>query len=162
MTPPSLGWAVAEKSKNVLANQRPGRSSWITDRLEKHKLGRGRWGLTSCHVLSKSIQRLRRRSRKMFQPIRGLGGHLGWPIGTKKHKLGRGRRGLASCKVSSKYVQWFLRRRKCEKLTTDRQTTDDGHRVITMVHLSLRLMCTKNYIRLAIFTTRYPFSRKKH
>ena len=26
----------------------------------------------------------------------------------------------------------------------DGQTTDDGQRVITIVHLSLRLMCTKN------------------
>ena len=31
---------------------------------------RGRWGLASCQVSSKSIQWLQRRSRKMFQPVR--------------------------------------------------------------------------------------------
>ena len=65
----------------------------------------------------------------------------------EKHKLGRGRWDLPSCKVSSNSVQWFQRRsRKCEKLTTtDGQTTDDGQRMITIVHLSLRLRCTKKY-----------------
>ena len=78
---------VAErKSKNVSVNQRPGRLSWISDRHEKHKLGRGRWELASCQVSSKSIQGLRR-SRKMFQLIRDQGGHLGWWIGTKNTNL---------------------------------------------------------------------------
>ena len=66
----------------------------------------------------------------------------------EKHKLGRGCWVLASCQVSLNSVQRFQRRsRKCEKLTTDRQTDgrmDDGQRVITIVHLSLRLRCTKN------------------
>ena len=67
----------------------------------------------------------------------------------EKHKLGRGRWDLASCQVSLNSVWRFQRRsRKCEKLTTDGQTddgqTDDGQRVITIVHLSLRLRCTKN------------------
>ena len=76
--------AVAEKkSKNISTNQRPERPSWMTDRHEKQKLGRGRWGLASCQVLSKSVQPLQRRSPKIIQPIRGQGGHLGWPIGTK-------------------------------------------------------------------------------
>ena len=58
----------------------------------------------------------------------------------EKHKLGRGRWDLPSCKVSSNSVQRFQRRsRKCEKLTT----TDDGQHMITIVHLSLRLRCTK-------------------
>ena len=70
----------------------------------------------------------------------------------EKHKLGRGRWDLASCQVSLNSVQWIQRRsRKCEKLTTDRRTdgrtTDDGQRVITIVHLSLRLRCTKNEYR---------------
>ena len=69
------------------------------------KLGRRRWGLASCQVSSKYIQQLRWRNRKMFQPIRGQGGHLGFPITTKKHKLGRGRWGLAFCQVSSKSIQ---------------------------------------------------------
>ena len=71
----------------------------------------------------------------------------------EKHKLGRGRWDLDSCQVSLNSVQQFQRRSwKCEKLTTDdgrtdrqtdRRTTDDGQRVITIVHLSLRLRCTK-------------------
>ena len=70
----------------------------------------------------------------------------------EKHKLGRGRWVLASCEVSLNSVQRFQRRsRKCEKLTTDgRRTdgrrTDDGQRVITIVHLSLRLRCTNKSI----------------
>ena len=51
----------------------------------------------------------------------------------EKHKLGRGRCDLAFCQVSLNSVQRFQRRsRKYEKLTTD-----DGQRVITIVHLSL-------------------------
>ena len=70
---------------------------------------RVRWGLTSCQVLSKSIQQLQRRSRKMFQPIRSYGGHLGFLIGTK-HKLGRVCWGLASCQILSKSIQRLRRR----------------------------------------------------
>ena len=66
----------------------------------------------------------------------------------EKHKLGSGRWDLASCQVSLNSVQQFQRRSwKCEKLTTDGQMdgrTDDGQLVITIVHLSLRLRCTKN------------------
>ena len=66
----------------------------------------------------------------------------------EKHKLGRGHWDLASYKVSLNSDLWFQRRsRKCEKLTTNGQTTDrqtDGQHVITIVHLSLRLRCTKN------------------
>ena len=65
---------------------------------------------------------------------------------SEKHKLGRGRWDLASCQVSLNSVHRFQRRRwKCEKLTTtdDGRQTDDGQRMITIVHLSLRLRCTK-------------------
>ena len=73
----------------------------------------------------------------------------------EKHKLGRGRWDLASYQVSLNSVQRFQRRsRKCEKLTTDGRTTDgrrtdgrttdNGQRMITIVHLSPRLRCTKN------------------
>ena len=58
----------------------------------------------------------------------------------EKHKLGRRCWVLASCQVSLNFVQWFQRRsRKCGE-----RRTDDGQRVITIVHLSLRLRCTKN------------------
>ena len=50
--------------ENVSANQRPGRPSCISDRPEKHKLGRGRWDLASCQVSLNSVQRFQRRSRK--------------------------------------------------------------------------------------------------
>ena len=50
--------------ENVSANQRPGRPSCFSDRLEKHKLGRGRWDLSSCQVLLNSVQPFQRRSRK--------------------------------------------------------------------------------------------------
>ena len=70
----------------------------------------------------------------------------GWPScfsdKPEKHKLGRGGWDLASCKVWLNSVQRFQRSRKCEKLTTDGRT-DDGQRMITIVHLSLRLRCTK-------------------
>ena len=49
---------------NVSANQRPGRSSYFSDRPEKHKLGRGHWDLLSCQVLLNSVQRFQRRSQK--------------------------------------------------------------------------------------------------
>ena len=67
----------------------------------------------------------------------------------EKHKLVIGRWDLAFYQVSLNSVQRFQRRsRKCEKLTTDdgRRTTDDGQRVITIVHLSLRLRCTKKHV----------------
>ena len=77
----------------------------------------------------------------------------GWPScfsdRPEKHKLGRGCWVLDSCQVSLNSVKWYQRRsRKCEKLTKDGRTdrrTDEGQRVITIVHLSLRLRCTKNW-----------------
>ena len=53
----------------------------------KTQIDRGLWGIASCQVSSKSIQRLRRRRRKIFQSIRGQDGHLGFPIGTKTKNL---------------------------------------------------------------------------
>ena len=66
--------------------------------------------------------------------------------GPEKHKLGRERWDLASCQVSLNSFQQFQRRsQKCEKLTTTDGRTDDGQRMITIVHLSLRLRCTKKW-----------------
>ena len=65
----------------------------------------------------------------MPQPISGQGGHLLFSYRPEKHKLGRECSILASCQVLLNSVQWFQRRsRKCEKLTTDGQMTDDGRR----------------------------------
>ena len=50
--------------ENVSANQGRGRPFCFSDRPEKHKLGRGRWDLASYQVLSNSVQRFQRRSRK--------------------------------------------------------------------------------------------------
>ena len=55
---------LGEEVENVSANQRPGRPSCFSNRLEKHKLGRGRWDLAFCKVLRNSVQRFQRRSRK--------------------------------------------------------------------------------------------------
>ena len=61
----------------------------------------------------------------------------------EKHRLGREFCVLASCQVSLSSVQRLQRRsQKCEKLTTDDGGTNDGQRVITIVHLNLRLKCT--------------------
>ena len=48
---------------------------FLSARKKKQKLYRGRWGLASCQVSSKSAQWFWR-SRKMFQPIRGQDGQL--------------------------------------------------------------------------------------
>ena len=109
---------------------------------EKHKLGRGPWDLASCQVSLNSVQRFRGEVENISANQRP--GRPSWfSVRPEKHKIGSGRFDLASCKVSLSSVQRFQRRsRKCEKLTTDGQTdgrtTDDGQRVITVVHLSLR------------------------
>ena len=50
--------------ENVSANQKPGRPSCFSDRPEKHKLGRVRWDLSSCHDSLNSVYRFQERSRK--------------------------------------------------------------------------------------------------
>ena len=72
--------------ENVSANQRPGRPSCFSDRLEKHKLGRGRWDL----ALSSFVEfpsAVSEEKSKMSQPIRGQGSHLVFPIGLKNTNL---------------------------------------------------------------------------
>ena len=56
------------------------------DRPEKHKLGRGRWGLVSCQVSLNSVAVSEEKS-KTSQPIRGQGSHLVFPIGPKNTNL---------------------------------------------------------------------------
>ena len=50
--------------ENVSANQRSGQPSCFSDRPEKHKLGSGRYDLSSCQALLNSFQWFQRRSRK--------------------------------------------------------------------------------------------------
>ena len=68
---------------SIAANQRPGRPSCFSDRPENHQFCRGCWDLTSWQVSLNSVLRFQRRSRKMWQPIRGQGGNLVIPIGQK-------------------------------------------------------------------------------
>ena len=69
----------------------------FSDRLEKHKLGRGHWGLASCQVSSVSEE-----NSKMSQPIWSWGRHLVFQW-TLKHELGRGHWDLAYVKF-----RWIL------------------------------------------------------
>ena len=62
-----------EEVGNVSANQRPGRPSCFSDRLEKHKLGTGRWDLAFCQVSLNTVQRFHRRSRK-YESLRRTDG----------------------------------------------------------------------------------------
>ena len=59
----------------------------FTFRPEKHKLGRGRWTLTSCQVLLNSVQRFQRKSQNMSQSIRGQRGHIVFSISPKNTNL---------------------------------------------------------------------------
>ena len=62
----------------------------------------------------------------------------------EKHKLCRGRWDLASCQVSLNSILAVSEEKsKIWKVNDDGRTTDDGQRMITIVHLSLRLRCTK-------------------
>ena len=99
--------------KNVSANQRPGRPSCFSDRLKKHKLGRGRWHLASCQVWLNSVQRFQRRSRKCLSQSEARAAILIF-LSARKHKLGRGHWDIASCQVLLNSVQRFQRgSRKC-------------------------------------------------
>ena len=64
--------------KNVSANLRPRRPSCFSDRPEKHKLGRAHCFLLSFFQFGSVVSE---EKSKMSQPIRGQGGHLGFPIG---------------------------------------------------------------------------------
>ena len=108
-------------------------------RPKKHKLGRRRWDLASCHVSLNSVQRFQRISQKCLSQSEARAAILFFSIGPKKHKLRRGRWDVASCQDSLNAVQLFQRRSRTYEMLT---TTNDGQRMITIVHLSLRLRCT--------------------
>ena len=85
----------------------------------------------------------------MPQPIRGQGGHLVFPIGPKNTNLVEDVEIYLPVKFCQIPFSGFRGEvEKCEKLTaTDGRTkdgrTEDGQCMITIVHLSLRLRCTK-------------------
>ena len=69
--------------ENVSANQRPGRPSCFSDRLEKHKLGRGRLYLASCQVSLNSVQTIQRRRRKSLSKSEARTAMLFFPSAPK-------------------------------------------------------------------------------
>ena len=76
LLPVKLPWILLSgfrgKVENVLANQRPGRPSCFSDRLEKHKLGRGSWDLASCQVSLTSVQLFQSRSWKCLSQLEAM------------------------------------------------------------------------------------------
>ena len=95
--------------ENVSANQRLGRQSWFSDWPEKHKLGRGRWDLTSCQV-SFLILFIGFTEEANQRP----GWLSSFSIRAEKHKLCRGRCNLAYRQVSLNSVLRFQRKsQKC-------------------------------------------------
>ena len=100
-----------EKSKNVSANQRPGRPSWFSNRpknlIEDVK--------TLLPIKFRQILFSGYRGKVEYVSAKQRpGAHLGFLSARKTHKLGRGRCVLALCQGSSNSVQWFQRRsRKC-------------------------------------------------
>ena len=68
--------------ENVSANQRPGRPSCFSDRSKKHECVKGLWDFASCPIYVVFRSAVLEKSN-MSQPIRGQGGHLGFPIGPK-------------------------------------------------------------------------------
>ena len=140
--------------KNVSANQRPGRPSWFSDRPEKHKLGRAHWDLTSCQVSLNSLQRFKRRSQKCLSQSELGAAILFFRTAPKNTNLVEDVEILLPVKFRWILLSRFRGEVKNVKVndgrTDGRRTTDDGQRMITIVHLSLRLRCTKNCGKLCI------------
>ena len=87
-----------DEIENVSANQRPGRPSCFSDRLEKHKPGRGRWDLASCQVSLNSVQWFQRRSRKCLSKSEARAALL---LFRSARKTQTWYRTLRSCSLSS-------------------------------------------------------------
>jgi hypothetical protein len=59
-------------------------------------------------------------------------------VGITGHNFGKGSSKDHFTKVWLQLAQWFLKRRlKCEMLTDERRTTDDGRKIIAIAHLAL-------------------------
>ena len=82
----------------------------------------------------------------MSQPIRGQGDHLVFPKGPKNTNLVEGVNILLPVKCRWIPFSGFRGEVETVKVKDDRRWTDgrrdDGQRMITIVHLSLRLRCT--------------------
>ena len=83
--------SVVSKEKSKMSQPIRGQGGHLVFQIspKKNKLGRGRWDLASCQVSLNSFQRFQRRSRKCLSQwwIRGQGGHLVFPIGSKNTNL---------------------------------------------------------------------------
>ena len=160
-----------EEVENVSANQRPGKPSCFSDQPEKHKLGRGLCDLASCQVSLNSVQWFQR-SRKClsqsearaanFFPIAEktnlvevLPFKFRWiPFCSFREEVENvpvnQTLGLPSFfrPARKTWIPFSGFREEVENVKvndgqrTDDRRTDDGQRVITIVHLSLRLSCT--------------------
>ena len=62
-------------------------ASYFSDQPKKHKLGRGRWDLSSCQVFIAGRSAVSEEKSKIYKPIRGQGGHLVFSIGSKYTNL---------------------------------------------------------------------------
>ena len=92
-------------------NQSEVRAAILFFRLaQKHKLGRGRWDLASWQFSFNQFRSAVSGERsKMFQPIRGQGGHFCFSDQPEKHILCTEHWDLASCQVSFNSFQRFQR-----------------------------------------------------
>ena len=138
--------SVTGEVQNVSANQRPGRLSRFSNRTAKHKPGRGRLDLASSQVSLNSVQWFQRRSPKcLSQSETGAAILFFWSA----PKTQTWYRTLRSCFLSS-FVEYRSvvseKKLKMRKVNDDRRRTD-GQRMITIVHLSLQLRCTKKLIQ---------------
>ena len=128
--------------------------------MKTHKLGRGRYDLASYQVLLNFVQRFHRRSRKCLSQSEARVAILFFPISPKNTNLVEEVEIYLPVKFRQIPFGGFRGEvRKCEKLTTtdgqdDGRRTDDGQRMITIVHLSLRLRCTKKESKLALHAWR--------
>ena len=117
----------SEEVENVSANQRPRRPFCFSNRPEKHKLDRVRWGLASCQVLLNSVQWFQRRSRKCLSQSEARAAILFFRSARKTQTW---KRALRSCFLSS-FVEFCSavseEKLKMWKLTTTGRRTDDGH-----------------------------------
>ena len=106
---PFSGFRDWEEVENVSANQRQGRPYLISDRLEKHKLVRRRWYLSSCQVSLYSVKRFQKKNRKCLSKSEARTAILDFRSARKK--LSRGRWDFASYQISLNNVH--RRSRKC-------------------------------------------------
>ena len=101
---------VENKSKNISANQRPGRPSWISDWQENPNLVEDVEDFLSVKFRQNQFSGCIEVVKKMFQPI---GSHLGFPIGTKNTNLVEDIEDLLPVKFCQNPFRGFEEVKKC-------------------------------------------------